>query len=110
MSANYANSCEGLTRGTREHGSLTNTPYPRRDLQRQLSIVTLSFGLSWAEVSSGARELIWNEARRRSTPDALRAYAAHIAPRQVDWSIRHRTAEMSTTGSKSHKINSEAVT
>ena len=55
-------------------------------------LVTLAFGLTVARVPAAARERVWDEARRRTTPEALRAYAAHMALRQVDWSIRHRTA------------------
>jgi hypothetical protein len=55
-------------------------------------LVTLAFGLTVARVPAAARERVWDEARRRAAPDALRAYVAHMALRQVDWSIRHRTA------------------
>jgi aminoglycoside phosphotransferase (APT) family kinase protein len=55
-------------------------------------LVTLAFGLTVACVPAAARERVWDEARRRAAPDALRAYVAHMALRQVDWSIRHRTA------------------
>ena len=55
-------------------------------------LVTLAFGLTVARVPATARDVVWAEARRRTTPEALRAYAAHMALRQVDWSIRHRTA------------------
>jgi len=54
-------------------------------------LVTLAFGLSVAEVSASARDRVWDEVRRRTAPDARRAYAAHMALRHVDWSIRHRT-------------------
>jgi hypothetical protein len=54
-------------------------------------LVTLAFGLSVAEVSAQARETVWQEVRRRTVPTVRRAYAAHMALRQVDWSIRHRT-------------------
>jgi hypothetical protein len=55
-------------------------------------LVTLAFGLTVARVPAAARERVWDEARRRAAPDALRAYVAHMALREVDWSIRHRTA------------------
>jgi len=55
-------------------------------------LVTLAFGLTVARVPAPARDRVWDEARQRTTPEALRAYAAHMALRQVDWSIRHRTA------------------
>ena len=55
-------------------------------------LVTLAFGLTVARVPVAATDVVWDEARRRTTPEALRAYAAHMALRQVDWSIRHRTA------------------
>jgi aminoglycoside phosphotransferase (APT) family kinase protein len=54
-------------------------------------LVTLAFGLTVAEVSAQAREAVWEEVCRRTVPTARRAYAAHMALRQVDWSIRHRT-------------------
>jgi hypothetical protein len=56
-------------------------------------LVTLAFGLSVARVSAGARDQVLEEVRKRATPDVRRAYVAHMALRQVDWSIRHRTAE-----------------
>jgi aminoglycoside phosphotransferase (APT) family kinase protein len=55
-------------------------------------LVTLAFGLTVARVPAAAGERVWDEARRRAAPAALRAYVAHMALRQVDWSIRHRTA------------------
>jgi aminoglycoside phosphotransferase (APT) family kinase protein len=55
-------------------------------------LVTLAFGLNVARVPVAARERVWEDARRRAEPEALRAYVAHMALRQVDWSIRHRTA------------------
>jgi hypothetical protein len=55
-------------------------------------LVTLAFGLTVARVPAAARERVWDEARRRAAPNALRAYVAHMALREVDWSIRHRTA------------------
>lgn len=56
-------------------------------------LVTLAFGLTVAEVSGRARAQVWEEVRRRTAPGPRRAYVAHMALRQVDWSIRHRTAE-----------------
>jgi aminoglycoside phosphotransferase (APT) family kinase protein len=55
-------------------------------------LVTLAFGLTVARVPAAARDRVWVEARRRAEPDVLRGYVAHMALRQVDWSIRHRTA------------------
>jgi hypothetical protein len=55
-------------------------------------LVTLAFGLNVARVPGAARDRVWKEACRRAEPEALRAYVAHMALRQVDWSIRHRTA------------------
>jgi hypothetical protein len=46
--------------------------------------VTLAFGLSVAEVSAQAREAVWDVVCRRTTPTVRRAYAAHMALRQVD--------------------------
>jgi hypothetical protein len=54
-------------------------------------LMTLAFGLTVARVPAAARDRVWEAARRRTEPDALSAYAAHMALRQVDWSIRHRT-------------------
>jgi tRNA A-37 threonylcarbamoyl transferase component Bud32 len=54
-------------------------------------LVTLAFGLSVADVTAQARERVWDEVCRRTVPTVRRAYAAHMALRQVDWSIRHRT-------------------
>lgn len=56
-------------------------------------LATLAFDLSIAQVSAKARDLVLVELRRRAAPDVRRAYIAHMALRQVDWSIRHRTAE-----------------
>ena len=54
-------------------------------------LVTLAFGLSVSTAPPQARELPWAAAERSRPPQVLRAYAAHMALRQVDWSIRHRT-------------------
>jgi hypothetical protein len=54
-------------------------------------LVTLAFGLTVANVPDQARESVWAEVCRRSEPKTRQAYAAHMALRQVDWSIRHRT-------------------
>lgn len=54
-------------------------------------LVTLAFGLSVSTAPLAARELPWQAAERARRPEVLRAYAAHMALRQVDWSIRHRT-------------------
>jgi len=54
-------------------------------------LVTLAFGLSVSTAPPGARELPWAAAERSRPPQLLRAYAAHMGLRQVDWSIRHRT-------------------
>jgi hypothetical protein len=54
-------------------------------------LVTLAFGLTVAQVPARALDRVREEVRRRAAPDVRRAYAAHMALRQVDWSIRHRT-------------------
>jgi Ser/Thr protein kinase RdoA (MazF antagonist) len=54
-------------------------------------LVTLAFGLDVARTTPEARELPW-QAAAATRPEMLRAYAAHMALRQVDWSIRHRSA------------------
>jgi hypothetical protein len=56
-----------------------------------LDLVTLAFGLDAARTTAEARELPW-QAVAATPPELLRAYAAHMALRQVDWSIRHRSA------------------
>lgn len=55
-------------------------------------LVTLGFGLTVSTAPPHARELPWQAAGRLGPPELLRAYSAHMALRQVDWSIRHRTA------------------
>ena len=52
-------------------------------------LVTLAFGLDAARTTPEARDLPW-QAAAGAPAEALRAYAAHMALRQVDWSIRHR--------------------
>jgi hypothetical protein len=54
-------------------------------------LVTLAFGLSVSAAPARARELPWRAAEAARPPDVLRAYAAHMALRQVDWAIRHHT-------------------
>lgn len=56
-------------------------------------LVTLAFGLTIARVSAGACDSVWEEVCRRTELDVRRAYSAHMALRQVDWSIRNRTPE-----------------
>jgi aminoglycoside phosphotransferase (APT) family kinase protein len=56
-------------------------------------LVTLAVGLSVARVSKQARERTWQSVCDRTSRDVRRAYVAHMALRQVDWSIRHRTAK-----------------
>jgi hypothetical protein len=70
-------------------------------------LMTLAFGLTVAQVPARARERVQEQIHHRGTPEARRAYAAHMALRQVDWSIRHRTPRMSITGSTSHWNNSK---
>lgn len=54
-------------------------------------LVTLAFGLTVAHVSDKARQRVWGTICGRTDPALRRAYVAHMALRQVDWSIRHRT-------------------
>jgi aminoglycoside phosphotransferase (APT) family kinase protein len=54
-------------------------------------LVTLAFGLTVSTAPAPARELPWRAAERSRPAEVLRAFAAHMALRQVDWSIRHRT-------------------
>jgi Phosphotransferase enzyme family len=62
-----------------------------RSGDRAFDLVTLAFGLSVASVSDRARDRVWQALCDRSEPEVRRAYAAHMALRQVDWSIRHPT-------------------
>lgn len=55
-------------------------------------LVTLGFGLSVADVPAAGRVLVWEEVLRRTDAAERRAYVAHMALRQVDWSIRYRTS------------------
>ncbi len=62
-----------------------------RSGDRLFDLVTLSFGLSVASVSERARERVWQIVCDGTEREARRAYVAHMALRQVDWSIRYRT-------------------
>jgi Ser/Thr protein kinase RdoA (MazF antagonist) len=56
-------------------------------------LVTLAFGLTVATGPPPARELPWRAVAYSRPAGVLQAYAAHMALRQVDWSIRHRTPQ-----------------
>jgi Ser/Thr protein kinase RdoA (MazF antagonist) len=56
-------------------------------------LVTLAFGLTVSTGPPPARELPWRAIEPSRPAEVLQAYAAHMALRQVDWSIRHRTPE-----------------
>ena len=55
-------------------------------------LVTLAFGLEVAETAPAAVERAWDAAISAAPAKSLQAFAAHMALRQVDWSIRHREA------------------
>jgi hypothetical protein len=59
---------------------------------RGLDLVTFAFGPTVASVSGRARKRVWQAVCDHTEPEVRRAYVAHMALRQVDWSIRHRTA------------------
>lgn len=65
---------------------------------RRLALVTLAFDLSWRAASdpasAGTAEILRTVERRVDDiePATRRAYWAHMALRQVDWSIRHHGA------------------
>jgi len=56
-------------------------------------LVTLAFCLSVAECSATAENRLWALIQRSSMAVTATAYVAHMALRQFDWSIRHRTAD-----------------
>ncbi len=64
-----------------------------RSGDRVFDLVTLAFGLAVADCSAAAEERLWALVEDGCHPVAARAYVAHMALRQVDWSIRHRTGD-----------------
>lgn len=52
-------------------------------------LVTLAFGLEPSGAAGAARRAAWAAALRSRPAPVLLAYSAHMALRQVDWSIRH---------------------
>jgi hypothetical protein len=58
---------------------------------RVFDLVTLAFGLEVADCSADAVRRVWASAFAERDRATIRAYVAHMALRQVDWSIRHRT-------------------
>jgi hypothetical protein len=64
-----------------------------RSGDRMFDLVTLAFCLSVAECSRAAESRLWALIKRSCNPVTATAYVAHMALRQVDWSIRHRTSD-----------------
>lgn len=60
---------------------------------RIFDLVTLAFCLAEADCPPGTVARVWETANAARDRVTLRAYVAHMALRQVDWSIRHRTEE-----------------
>lgn len=54
-----------------------------------LDLVTLGFALDHDGSSAAARVEVLERIRAEVDPEARRAFAAHMALRQVDWAIRH---------------------
>ena len=51
-------------------------------------LVTFAFGLTAAKVEPGVEDRLWSFINEHSESSTVRAYVAHMALRQVDWSIR----------------------
>jgi hypothetical protein len=62
-----------------------------RSGDRVFDLVTLAFGLEVADCARDAVERVWAAAFELRGRETVAAYVAHMALRQVDWSIRHRT-------------------
>jgi hypothetical protein len=58
---------------------------------RVFDLVTLAFCSAVASCQEGAVERLWERAHSLRPPGVIRAYAALLALRQLDWSIRRRT-------------------
>ena len=78
-----------LAEGGRLSGVVDCEGYRSGD--RIFDLVTLAFCLSVAECSPTAEDSLWALIRRLCDHVTATAYVAHMALRQVDWSIRHRT-------------------
>jgi hypothetical protein len=61
-----------------------------RSGDRVFDLVTLAFGLEVADCPAEAGHRVWRSALAERDRATIRAYVAHMALRQVDWSIRHR--------------------
>jgi hypothetical protein len=64
-----------------------------RSGDRMFDLVTLALCLSVAECSPTAENRLWALIQRSCDPVTVMGYVAHMALRQVDWSIRHRTRD-----------------
>jgi Phosphotransferase enzyme family len=61
---------------------------------RAFDLVTFCFGMTHAVGSPAVFDRAWNQATQITTPEALRAYVAHMALRRTDWTIRHHPADV----------------
>jgi aminoglycoside phosphotransferase len=64
-----------------------------RSGDRMFDLITLAFCLSVADHSRVAERRLWSLIERSCDIVTSTAYVAHMALRQVDWSIRHRTRD-----------------
>jgi len=64
-----------------------------RSGDRMFDLITLAFCLSVADRSHAAESRLWALIERSCDIVTATAYVAHMALRQVDWSIRHRTRD-----------------
>ncbi len=56
---------------------------------RLFDLVTLAFTLPAARSPAGAAARVWRRVEAAGARPVIEAYVAHMALRQVDWSIRH---------------------
>jgi len=76
-----------------------------RSGDRTFDLVTLAVCLSVAECSPSAEARLWALIEDLCESVTAAAYVAHMALRQVDWSIRHRTDDdVARWLSRSHRI------
>jgi hypothetical protein len=64
-----------------------------RSGDRVFDLVTLTTWIENARTDDGVEERIWSRITDLGQPQAVRAYVAHMALRQVDWTIRHHPDE-----------------
>jgi hypothetical protein len=60
---------------------------------RVFDLVTLATWIQVARTEDGVEDRIWSRISGLGQPEAVRAYVAHMALRQVDWTIRHHPEE-----------------